>query len=236
LGNTGIQYLVLEESIRNTMRESLPFLSGRIEALDHPIPPNGVQSQISELNDPIRFGFLGFALKAKGFPLFVDVANAITSKYERRVEFHAIGRTAEDGSTVHGMEALATKPTRMQMTRNEFMTSVSQLHYIVLPHEPGPYALTASGVLLDAIALGKPVIARKIPIFESIFLKHGDIGYLFDKDSELRSVVEQILQVPDTLRYRRQVLNLRSLRKARDPEALAIAYREICRTHQGVLA
>ncbi len=71
---------------------------------------------------------------------------------------------------------------------------MAPLHFIVLPHEAGPYTLTASGVLLDAIAWGKPVICRKIPIFESMFKKHGDIGYLFSDDEELKGVVEQIVK------------------------------------------
>jgi hypothetical protein len=76
-----------------------------------------------------------------------------------------------------------------------------------------PFAtLTASGVLLDAIAWEKPVIARKIPIFEAVFEWHGDIGYLFSDDADLRGLVEEILQAVDKSRYHRQVLNLQSAR------------------------
>jgi len=229
LGNNGIQYLVLEESIRDMVLENLPLLSGRIEALEHPISPNEGASQTVDLGEPIRFGFLGLAIQAKGFPLFVKLANEVTAKYGRRAEFHVIGHLPEDGTPVNGTEALATKPVGMQMTRADFIRGVSPLHFVVLPHEVGPYALAASGVLLDAIAWDKPVIARKIPIFEAMFERHGDIGYLFRDDSELRGIVEQILQAADKSRYRRQVHNLRSLRKSRSPETLAAAYREMCR-------
>jgi hypothetical protein len=106
---------------------------------------------------------------------------------------------------------------------------VSPLHYVVLPHEAASYTLTASGVLLDAIAWEKPVIARKMPIFEAIFERHGDIGYLFENDAELTGIVEQIVKAPDKSRYQRQQLNLRGLRKARAPESLAGGYRDICK-------
>ena len=108
------------------------------------------------------------------------------------------------------------------------MNGVAPLHFIVLPHEAGPYTLTASGVLLDAIAWGKPVICRRIPIFESMFRKHGDIGYLFDDDEDLIGVVEKIVEEADNARYRRQIDNLRDARKTRHPEALAEPYRGIC--------
>jgi len=64
-----------------------------------------------------------------------------------------------------------------------------------------------------------------------MFKKHGDLGYLFSDDAELKTIVEQILLAADKSRYRRQVLNLRSVRKSRDPEMLAAAYREMCRTN-----
>jgi glycosyltransferase involved in cell wall biosynthesis len=235
LGNNGIQYLVLEKSIRDTVVKNLPLLSGKIEALEHPISPNEGASQAVDLSAPVRFGFLGLAIKIKGFPLFVKLANEVTEKYGRRAEFHAIGSFPQNGSPVNGTEALATKPVGMQMTRVDFIRGVSALHFVVLPHEAEPYTLAASGVLLDAITWEKPVIARKIPIFEAIFKEYGDIGYLFSDDTELRSIVEQLLQTADKSRYRRQVLNLRSVRKSRAPEVLAAAFREMCRTSEGVL-
>lgn len=231
LGNNNIQYIVLEQPIRDTVVKNLPVLSDKFEALEHPISPNEGAFQTVELSEPIQFGFLGVANQAKGFPLFVKLANEVTAKYERRAEFHVIGLFRKGDTPVDGTNALATKPAGMQMPRAEFIRGVSPLHFVVLPHEATPYALAASGVLLDAIAWEKPVIARKIPIFEAMFEKHGDIGYLFSDDAELKTIVEQILQTADTSRYRRQVLNLRSLRKARAPEALATAYRDICKTN-----
>jgi hypothetical protein len=234
LGNNGIQYLVLEESIRDTIVRHLPLLSGKIEALEHPISPNEGASQTVDLSEPIRFGFLGLAIKIKGYSLFVELANEVTAKHGRRAEFHAIGKLPEYGTPVNGTEALATKPAGMQLTRANFIRGVTPLHFIVLPHEAAPYTLAASGVLLDAIAWEKPVIARKIPIFEAIFEKFGDIGYLFSDDTELSSIVEQILLEADKSRYRRQVLNLQGVRKSRAPEVLAAAFREMCRTSEGV--
>ena len=230
LGNKNIQYLVLEQSIRDTVLKNLPLLSGKIEALEHPISPNEGASQTVDLSEPIRFGFLGLADKPKGFPLFVELANHVTAKYGRRAEFHAIGRFPQNSVPVNGTEVLATKPEGThRISRANFIRGVTPLHYVVLPHEAVTYTLTASGVLLDAIAWEKPVIARKIPIFEAIFEKHGDIGYLFSDDTELRNIVEQLLGPGDKSRYHRQVLNLRSLRKSRAPETLAASYREMCR-------
>ncbi|GKS58318.1 hypothetical protein YTPLAS18_18450 [Nitrospira sp.] len=228
LGNTNIQYIVLEKPIRDTVVNRLPFLSGKLAVLEHPIPLNENTSQMPEFHVPIRFGFLGLANRAKGFPSFVKIANEINAKYGCRAEFHAIGHFQKDGPQLNSTDVLATKPVGMQMSRLDFVRGIMPLHYIVLPHEASSYALSASGVLLDAIACEKPVIARRIPIFEAMFEKHGDIGYLFDNDAELKRIVERIVEKPDKPQYRQQVLNLRCVRKSRDPETLAAAYRQFC--------
>ena len=228
LGNNNVQYLVLEQSIRDTALRHLPVLSDKIEALDHPISPQDSDFESAGLSEPIRFGFLGLADKPKGFPLFVQLANHTVKKYGRRVEFHVIGRLPKGGTHVNGAEVLTTKPEDKRMSRTDFIRGVMPLHYIVLPHEAASYTLAASGVLLDAVMWEKPVIARRIPIFEAVFEKHGDIGYLFSNDEELKNITEQILQTTDKSRYRVQTLNLRSVRKSRDPETLAASYRDIC--------
>jgi len=229
LGNDNIQYIVLEQSIRDTVVKNLPFLSDQIAALDHPISPNEAESQSIDFSEPLRFGFLGLADKAKGFPLFVELANHVTTRYGQRAEFHVVGRFPRDGAPVNGTEALATKPGVTLTSRADFIRDVRLLHYVVLPHEAVPYTLAASGVLLDAIAWQKPVIARKIPIFEAMFERHGDIGYLFGDDAELKDIVERILIAADEPRYNRQVVNLGSAKKSRAPETLAACYRDICR-------
>jgi hypothetical protein len=228
LGNNNIQYLVLEQSICDKVLQNLSCLSGKIETFEHPISPNEGATQAIDLVEPIRFGFLGLADRAKGFPLFVELADHVTARYERRAEFHAIGHLPVNGTLVNGTEALATKPGTTHMSREKFLRSVRSLHFVVLPHEAASYALTASGVFLDAIAWEKPVIARRMPIFEAMFEKHGDIGYLFDEDKELKDVVERIVRSADKSHYHCQVLNLRNARKSRAPDTLAVSYRAMC--------
>jgi hypothetical protein len=228
-GNNGIHYIVLEKSICDTVVRNFPPLAGKIDALEHPLSPSQAELPALDLVEPIRFGFLGLADKAKGFPVFVDMANRITAQYGKRVEFHAIGHSPANGMTINGTNALASKPHTTLMSRPAFLNGVAPLHFIVLPHEATAYTLTASGVLLDAIAWGKPVISRKIPIFESMFSTHGDIGYLFADEESLKDILERIVQVADNARYQSQILHLRNARKWRHPEMLAKHYREICR-------
>ena len=114
------------------------------------------------------------------------------------------------------------------MGRRDFIQSVKQLHLVIFPHHPRHYDLSPSGTLLDAIAWEKPLLARSLPIFEDMLKNHGDIGYLFRNDMELREVVEHIIQKRDKLHHHRQVLNIRKARASRTSEALAATYRATC--------
>lgn len=234
-GNQSIQYIVLEESIRDAVLKNVRSLAGKVEALDHPLSPNESGSPMNHFRAPIRLGFLGLASESKGFPLFVELANEMTSKYRHQVEFHAVGRLPADGSRVMGLEALATKPGLTRVSRTDFIEGVVPLHFVILPHAEEYYGLSASGVLLDAIAWEKPLVARSIPIFENLFKKHGDIGYLFNNDRELMEIVARLVQTVDEARYQRQVFNIRKAQSSRTPSALAASYLEICRKQEAAV-
>ncbi len=226
-GRSNIQYLVLEEFIREAILKSLPSLSGRIEVLEHPLPPNEGPLASCELDKPIRFGFLGLVNEQKGFSVFVKLATQLGRMYRSEAEFHAIGRFPNTVAPIERLDALATTPCFDRLSRKDFVEGVKQLHFAIFPHRMDQYELTASGVLLDAIAWGKPIIARKIPIFYDLFEKYGDIGYLFDNDSELVDITEKIIVEFNQIRYSRQKLNILKARCARMPEVLARTYRDI---------
>jgi hypothetical protein len=228
LGNSNLQYLVLEENLRDVLLQRLPGLSGKIEVLDHPLPPNETESKTNHLSIPIRFGFLGLANAAKGFPVFVKLAEEMTPKYHGQLEFHAIGRLSSEDDPALGTDALTTKPGVERLSRLAYIEGVEQLHFIVFPHQASHYDLNSSGTLLDALAWGKPLIARRIPIFENFFAKYGDIGYLFNTDGELSDIVSEIVDRADKARYDEQVLNIHKAQCSRSPEVLAVDYRNIC--------
>ena len=226
--HANIQYVVLEKSIRQPLEIHIPSLRGKIQSFDHPIVPNLGASIRNDLAIPMRFGFLGVAIARKGYPVFVRLAAAMKPKHRENVEFHAIGSIEGDDMISLDAAALETQPSATRLGRPQFLNLLRKLHYVVLPHMPEDYELSAAGTLLDAIAWEKPVIARNIPIFQNMFEKYGDIGFLFDNENSLCEIVERILRKPDNSLYLRQVQNIRKARSERSPEALAESYRQIC--------
>lgn len=221
-----IQYIVLEESIQKKLIALLPSLKNQVELLEHPIPPGEKTLHRLDLAPPVCFGYLGLVNETKGFSSFNDVAGAISKEYPGRAQFHVIGHLPKS-TPKYETPYLEKKPSQTKLPRDEFIRGLSQLHYVCLPFKKEHYELCASGVLLDAITYEKPVLARRLPIFENIFERFGDIGYLFANQTEFQAIIEKIVVNPDPATYGRQMENLKKVRMSRAPEALALQYKTI---------
>ncbi|MDR4498062.1 MAG: glycosyltransferase [Candidatus Scalindua sp.] len=221
-----LQYIVLEKSIRDAVLRELPFLREHIDVLDHPIPLDDNPKETNVLNPPIQFGFLGLATKHKGFLKFIDVASEISAEFPGLANFHVIGRVGRqyDYLNMAEMDFLSTTPGNERLSRDEYARLLNKLHFICLFCEDRYYEFSASGVLLDAIAWEKPVIATRLLIFKNIEREFGDIGYLC-KNGEFSEIIRTILKEMNRDRYKCQVLNISRVKKSRTPESLAKYYR-----------
>ena len=227
-GTRGIRYIVLENSIRGALYRKLPFLRGRVDVLDHPIPPNEEAEKILGLRPPFRFGFIGSITPIKGFNVFLRLASELSMKFPNYLEFHAIGQLQKNMEKVD-MKGLKSGPSLEPLSRHQYVHHLKKLHYVCFPYQKEHYELCASGALLDAIAWEKPFIASRIPIFENLFYKFGDIGYLCANEDEFRKTMEHIIESADVNRYKNQVLSIRQIKYLRAPKSLASKYRELCK-------
>lgn len=235
--NRRVQYIFLEESIPSTLAAVRPDCRLPCTALvEHPIvtEPDAPSDQAPRLpaEGPLRIGFLGLATPHKGYDRFLRLAAETARRRPGRVEFHVVGRRPAGGDgTAAGL--LATPPVQHRLERPEFVRRVMDLHYICLPFAGAHYHLSPSGVLLDAIAFTRPVIAAGIPLVESLFRRYGDIGCLCRAEDDFLAAVEDLCDRPDPARYARQVTNLGRARQDRRPENQALRYREACRRFFG---
>ncbi|MBI4687086.1 MAG: glycosyltransferase [Nitrospirae bacterium] len=223
-----IQYIVLEESIRNAVLQKLPSLRRFLSVFDHPIPLDEEAKGNSVLKPPVRFGFLGLANENKGFLTYLKVASEISTKFPGLAEFHVVGRLDNQYRDMHIPEiaSLHTKPSIERLSRDEYIQALRKIHFVCLFYEGRHYEFSPSGALLDGIAWEKPVIASQMPIFKSLEQKFGDIGYLCKK-GEFTKTIGTLLKDMDVQRYNRQILNIRNVKRARTPEILARKYRDI---------
>jgi hypothetical protein len=229
-----LQLIALEFPLRDALLQAFPYLEGRVEVLEHPIPPVESCSGRVEFEIPLRFGFLGNANSEKGFDHFLRLAESIVPRHSRRATFHAIGASSGEIQVEDKAGVLATPPARSKLSRAAFTEAVRQIHFAVFPHSAQHYSLSPSGSLLDAIAWQKPLIASRIPTFEALFTRYGNIGYLYSEPQELQELVEGILNRADSVDYARQCQALEKLRSERFPAALAPVYRRIRENPAGV--
>jgi hypothetical protein len=125
LQDTNIRYLVLEKAVCRAVLQNIPRLAGKIESFDHPLTAT-VENSAIDLDYPVRFGFLGFATRAKGFGVFLQLAAAMKAKYRNRVEFHAIGNVSLGDGSGFELGSLDTKPGIAPISRPEFLRMLSK--------------------------------------------------------------------------------------------------------------
>lgn len=224
---TRIQYIVLENSIRTTLLKYYPYLNGKVEAIPHPIPSSEIWNDPAPVPTPkfpLCIGFLGLASKEKGFYSFLKLVRKFHGQLYSNVQFHVIG-SLPPNFDLGSLSCLATAPTYEKLPRQEYLRRMRTLHYICLPYEGTHYEFTASGVLLDALANAKPLLAFPTPTIQELFTNY-QIGYLCRNLQDLEETVTRLVSVIDTDTYQLHVSEMKSARKNRLPCLLAKTYSE----------
>jgi len=217
---------VLERSIKQAIAAVQLKLADSIEVLEHPLPVTSPAVSSPPAGRPLRFGYLGLATIAKGFPKFCEIASDLHAS-NTKATFHCIGSSRHDDLR-HLATILDTQPGRQKISREQYLRSASDLDYCVFPYQSQAYAFTASGALLDSIALKLPIIATDIPIFRDLFKRFGSLGYLIPEDADWTTQLQKIIRAHTPEHYISQVRALELLAESRTESILAAHYRKIC--------
>jgi glycosyltransferase involved in cell wall biosynthesis len=224
-----MHFLVLERAILDTVRRKAPPLAARLTVLPHPLPPDLLEPPRLERPPapPVKIGLLGLCTPQKGLNVFLDLARKLADS-PARIEFHVVGRIHEQFAerTLAFMRYLSGQPSQAPLPRAEFVRGAAALHYAAFFFDGGHYAATASGVLLDCIALGIPLIGRRHPLLDALTEAAGDIGELCAPGEE-EAMLRRLAESFDLQRYEKQRANMLSLRAERTPQALAAALRRL---------
>jgi hypothetical protein len=215
-----VKMVALELGVREAIAELAPG-NGSVVTLEHPI----LVSEWSEETPPaadgrLKIAFLGNARRSKGFELFATLAR--TSERED-LAFESIGIAAPDTDHLD-VSALARKPSRTSMSRQDYLDAVRAIDLVCLPLHSRAYDFTASGTFADAVSALKPLIAFRNRTFDAIVAKYGPIGWLVESEAELFYLVSTLDPQAFAAARVDWVTNLRRIREARRPEALAGGY------------
>ncbi|MBQ1783470.1 MAG: hypothetical protein II007_07445 [Gammaproteobacteria bacterium] len=214
-----MRFWVLEPSIAEALVRFAPELVARFAVFPHPLPPDlvGVEHQAPQA--PLTIGLLGLATPQKGLLRFLAISEALQGK---GAEYHLVGRIHQEWrSRVEGrLGVLARKPEQQPMARELFVSRARQLSYAAFFFDGEHYALTASGVLLDCIAMGIPLLGCRHPLFTALEAEVGEIGH-FCQPGEETAMVDQVITSFDPVRHRQQCEAMLRLREPRMIAALA---------------
>lgn len=220
-----LSFWVLEQSIADALPRFAPELAGRFAVFPHPLPPDLVDVVHEPPRQPVVIGLLGLATPQKGLLRFLNVATALQG---RGAEFHLVGRVHQDWRTeVAGrLGVLSQQPESVPMPRQLFVERARRLTYGAFFFDGEHYSLTASGVLLDCIALGIPLLGCRHPLFTALEAEVGEIGH-FCRPGEEMALVNEVINNFDPIRHRRQSEAMLRLREPRMITALAVRLREL---------
>ncbi|PZW46781.1 glycosyltransferase involved in cell wall biosynthesis [Humitalea rosea] len=227
LPNPMLRFLVFEDCIRDALAMILPETALRTDVLPHPVDGREAAGHPAPgLGVPLRVGLVGMATEAKGLTAFLDTARLFRQRYGDAIEFHIIGGRPHTTPRERFAD-IAHEVEIGHISREKFVAGLARLHYVFLPLQPGYYSLSPSGGLMDAVAWGKPVIASRVPITESLFRQGEDIGHLCDDLEGMQAALHAVMAGMDTARYGQQTAALARLRDGRGPEALSRIWRGI---------
>lgn len=216
-----VRIVALELGIKEAIADVGPTISPSIVTLEHPI----LLSEWAQ-NSPVagfgklKIGFVGHARRAKGFDLFVELASCCSRD---DIEFHAIGHSSPQTDYLD-TSALAREPSKMPLPRGEYVKALEEIDLVCLPLQSRAYHFTGSGAVNDAVAALKPIIVFRNRTIEAIFARYGSIGWLVDSRDDLFELICNLDSIAFARRHAGWVENLRAIREARRPEALAKSY------------
>jgi len=218
-----VRLVALELGVADAIAELAPA-NRSVITMEHPVLRSEWSPQSPfRSGDRLKIGFIGNARRSKGFEVFVNLA---VNAGRDDIAFESIGIAAPDTDHLD-VSALARKPSRTSLSREEYLAATRDLDIVCLPLHGRAYDFTASGTLADAVAALKPLLAFRSRTLDAVVARYGPIGWLVDSEAELFYLVQTL----DIAAFREArpawVENLKKIREARTPEAVATVYAQL---------
>ena len=217
----GMHFIILGDRALQTLKHYIsPELADRFESIDHPvIGETRLPEQPDSQSRKLRVGTVGILNGHKGSDLYLELLDKMNDSRDK-VEFYAVGHIQCDPRPFVNMGVRLPENLNEPVPTGEFLRKVSKLDFLLYFYTDDKYKLTASGALLDAIRMRKPIIALRNDYFEYIFNKYGPLGYLVDSVDEMA----ELLRHPEKLKWD---FDYQGIGLAMSPESLQARFDEI---------
>lgn len=186
-----IYFTVLGDIINKNIKEYLPSkIKGHFMTIDHPyyFPQNTYNHKYN--NEILKLGTCGGINNSKGLLEMIQFSKICKNK-NINIKISHVGKILGELENLK-KNGIITLNTNTELPRKKYNQLITELDYILFFYPQTSYKITASGAIMDAIALKKPIIALKNDYFEYIFNKFGKFGYLVDSIDEMYEVVQNL--------------------------------------------
>ena len=186
----------------------------RFHVLPIPHIPVSVEKDFhfDRASKPIRLTYLGDARIEKGLDTLLGAIHLLDQAIrERRIEFviqssvflatNGIGSVVEQLQKLESEHEFGVKLIREPMDTRSYYALLASSDVVVLPYRKAVYHSRTSGILVEAIAAGKPVIVSNGTWMASQVKQHGS-GMIIEEDnaSDLARAVQTVAAKIDELR------------------------------------
>ena len=174
-----IKFVVLGDSILKKIKKTTPpNISNSFITVDHSyFFKNNIKNK-DTFSDSIKIGTVGLFYKKKGADEFCYLVSLVNNN---KIKFSITGKIFYALDKLKKLNIdLPNNLGKGIVPRDELEARVKKLDFILYLYPTDSYQLMASGAILDALSLQKPIIALKNDYFDYIFKKFGEFGFLFE--------------------------------------------------------
>jgi hypothetical protein len=222
----GIKVIALEMFVAQELRSCFPKQAKAILCIPHacdeteslPVSPPSANA------GPLRILFLGQATPHKGFAEFVRLAELARASGNAQMDFRAAGAVRQDTRDID-QSALSRRAGDRPLERRDLLAELSTAD-LVFTWQSEYYEISPSGILLDCVCLGVPMVGRRSRAIAALEAEYGACGLFANDIESLFSALAQLDEVADR---RRQTStwkgNLRKARIDRSAQVLGVVAR-----------
>lgn len=179
---SGVTLVLLSRETCDSLVRDYPQLRGSVCWIDHPYLFRGLPRHSGERRR-LRFGFLGVASRAKGFPVFLQLAREAGLR-RLDADFIAVGYSKESYSTEE-LSWLTEHPASEPLPRERFEEMLGTVDFAIVPYEPARYRYVASGVFMDCLSFGIPILTVHGTHFADAVAEHCGLGEVLPSEEAL---------------------------------------------------
>lgn len=186
-------FMVLGDSIKSGLVNSINNkICDNIISIIHPYYKIELDDEscrgdvgIDICNKELKIGIAGSFSYNKGYDVLESFNNIVASYSNINIYFFSVTEC-----DISGLECVTNlNKTGEHLSRLEYSRMVKSMDFLFFPYPIDSYKLCASGAVYESIIHKKPIIALKNDYFDFLFHKFGSLGYLYEDEEQLRSLI-----------------------------------------------